>query len=472
MTLAARAVLAFLSPLMFAAPAGAGLNIWTTTGPEAQECTVKSLSIDPGNPSILYAGTSLGQVFKTADGAESWELMVSDLPVLMRITGDIPAVRVAVDPQNSETLYAATAAGVYRSFDGGAIWEDSSTGLPPQVFVGEIVVDPLNSSTLYAAVSPGGVFKSVNAAQTWTPLPGQLDASGVVGLTIDPAEPATLYARALRNAAIVYFKTVTGGEFWERLENLPTGEGNLVVSPADPEVLYASVSSGIYRSQNAGASWDMASPATGRIAIDPTRVDILYVGSTTGVRRLVDFGTRGIFLSNGLPAGPLVYDVAVDPAVPTRLYAATRLGVYRIDQTPDVCGNFAIDAGEECDLGDLNGTEGACCTENCGIDDGMCDPCQSCLSGGCGGSACTPGPGPSPTPTETGGTATPAPPGCAGDCDLDGAATVDELVTIVNIALGFRPIGDCLAADLNGDSRVTVDEIVTTVQNALNGCAA
>jgi hypothetical protein len=59
---------------------------------------------------------------------------------------------------------------------------------------------------------------------------------------------------------------------------------------------------------------------------------------------------------------------------------------------------------------------------------------------------------------------------CTGDCNLDGQVTVDEIVTAVNIGLGMRPVGDCLAADSSGDGQVTVDEIVTTVNNALNGC--
>jgi len=64
------------------------------------------------------------------------------------------------------------------------------------------------------------------------------------------------------------------------------------------------------------------------------------------------------------------------------------------------------------------------------------------------------------------------PTGCVGDCSGDGAVTVDEIVLSVSIALGGRPVGDCLAADRNGDEEVTVDEIVTAVTNALEGCPA
>lgn len=84
----------------------------------------------------------------------------------------------------------------------------------------------------------------------------------------------------------------------------------------------------------------------------------------------------------------------------------------------------------------------------------------------------TPTPTPSETPTAT-ATSTPTPtvvPACIGDCDGDGAVTVDELVTMVNIALGNVAAESCRAGDRNGDGAITVDEIVTAVVAALEGC--
>jgi cysteine-rich repeat protein len=60
---------------------------------------------------------------------------------------------------------------------------------------------------------------------------------------------------------------------------------------------------------------------------------------------------------------------------------------------------------------------------------------------------------------------------CAGDCNGDGQVTVDELLTMVNIALGNAPVDGCLPGDPNADGQITVDEILTAVTNALNGCA-
>ena len=68
-------------------------------------------------------------------------------------------------------------------------------------------------------------------------------------------------------------------------------------------------------------------------------------------------------------------------------------------------------------------------------------------------------------------TPTPAPGACVGDCNGDGSVTVNELILMVNIALGILPPSACPAGDANHDGSVTITEIITAVNNALNGCA-
>ncbi|MFI5399241.1 MAG: M4 family metallopeptidase [Candidatus Binatia bacterium] len=59
---------------------------------------------------------------------------------------------------------------------------------------------------------------------------------------------------------------------------------------------------------------------------------------------------------------------------------------------------------------------------------------------------------------------------CVGDCNGDHSVTVDEILAMVNIALGNTPLSDCQAGDANHDNHVTVDEILTAVNAALSGC--
>jgi hypothetical protein len=61
-------------------------------------------------------------------------------------------------------------------------------------------------------------------------------------------------------------------------------------------------------------------------------------------------------------------------------------------------------------------------------------------------------------------------PTCVGDCNADGEVTVDEILSLVNIALGEAAVSQCEAGDGNDDGEITVDEILTAVNNALQGC--
>jgi hypothetical protein len=97
--------------------------------------------------------------------------------------------------------------------------------------------------------------------------------------------------------------------------------------------------------------------------------------------------------------------------------------------------------------------------------------------------ACAPAVTPTSTATATPtfglaptATATPSPTAtapavsCVGDCGGNAHVTVDELLLMVNIALGSVDLSACKAGNANGDGQITVDEILTAVNNALNGC--
>ncbi|GIW44305.1 MAG: hypothetical protein KatS3mg077_1587 [Candidatus Binatia bacterium] len=99
-------------------------------------------------------------------------------------------------------------------------------------------------------------------------------------------------------------------------------------------------------------------------------------------------------------------------------------------------------------------------------DDGFaCTDDDDCISGTCEGT----GNFPTPTPTLL-ASPTPTPLSCVGDCDGDGAVTIDNILSLVNIALGQAAVTTCPSGDANGDGMITVNEIVLAVNAALAGC--
>ena len=70
------AIFALLGPSL-AGVASAGVNTWTTNGPDGGD--IRALAIDPANPATLYAGTEGGGVFKSTNGGGSWNAVNAGL---------------------------------------------------------------------------------------------------------------------------------------------------------------------------------------------------------------------------------------------------------------------------------------------------------------------------------------------------------------------------------------------------------
>ncbi len=151
------AILVLLSSGL-AGVASAGVNTWTTNGPEGGP--ILALAIDPATPTTLYASTEGGVVFKSTNGGGSWTP-----------TGLTNAwvVGLAIDPSAPATLYAGSyGSGVFKTINGGDNWTGVNTGLP-HPFMGALALDPSAPATLYAGTSEGGgVFKTINGGDNWT----------------------------------------------------------------------------------------------------------------------------------------------------------------------------------------------------------------------------------------------------------------------------------------------------------------
>jgi hypothetical protein len=118
-------------------------NLTEVTGPSFPIEYVARAVIDPNDSNVAYVtfsgfGDPVGQhVWKTTNlkgGASTWTPAGDGIP-------DVPVSAFAIDPANSNNLYAGTDIGVYRSTDGGANWSPFSEGLP-RVAVFDIAIHP------------------------------------------------------------------------------------------------------------------------------------------------------------------------------------------------------------------------------------------------------------------------------------------------------------------------------------------
>ena len=393
--------------------ARAGLNMWTSTGPDG--VYVNALLVDPGAPDTVYAGTAGKGVFKSVDRGATWSKMSIGM-------GDVYIDSLAVDPGPPCTLYAASSnTGVFKSVDGGDTWMAANTGLPT-VSAHYLAADPA-SSTLYLSTNDG-VFKSLDGGGHWMPttLTTRPDSvaspdvsffeSWIDCLAVDPGT-AALYA--------CYFVWGDPASSWELLE-----------------------------STDGGTTWQaLPVPTTGgpyAIAVDPATPRALYVatyepfGPAYAVQRSDDggmtwHGTDGAMA--GCEAGCRINGLAVDSAQPSTLYAATEHGVYTTTTGSDAWTP-------------LNSGMASRAVSSVAI-----DPADSALAY---------------AGTSDGVFSITRAPACGGDCDGDHMVSVGEVIAVVDIALGNKPMQACAAADTDGDGQVGVADVVRAVASAMKGC--
>jgi len=95
-----------------------------------------------------------------------------------------------------------------------------------------------------------------------------------------------------------------------------------------------------------------------------------------------------------------------------------------------------------------------------------CTANSRCVEGDCLSGEPT---GPTPTPTAE-PTPTSVPGACVGDCNDDGSVAIDDLIVMVNIAQDAQPITACLAGDADMGGTITIEEIIQAVGNAQTSC--
>ena len=276
-----------------------GGQSWKRLSEGLTRVRVMNLVIDPKLPANVFAGTLADGVYKSPDGGRRW------LPRNAGIQkGTISANvnQLVFDPRDSQVLYAATTVGVFQTKDAGRSWTERMRGMNEINFIVALAVDPVSPNILYAGTS-GGVFRSVDGADHWTKANNGLvpdDAKmasmalGVNRLLIDPADPDVVYAGTTQGV----FKTLNKGEAWSRLAT-ELGElyvSSLVLEPGNGQHLYMGTSQGIFQSRDGGQTWKATNEGLANlniraISMDPQNARILYTGTNgSGLFRSQDGG--------------------------------------------------------------------------------------------------------------------------------------------------------------------------------------
>ncbi|HSB29440.1 MAG TPA: hypothetical protein VLE19_16340, partial [Pyrinomonadaceae bacterium] len=324
---------------------------WRMIGPFRGGRTVGATGV-LGQPNVFYIGVNNGGVWKTTDYGHTWRPIFDDQP-----TGSIGALAVA--QSNPEIIYVgsgeglqrpdlSTGDGIYKSTDAGKTWRH--LGLRDAQQIAAILVDPKDPNLVYVAAlghpygpnEERGVFRSTDGGENWQKILYKDVDTGATALTFDPSNSKVIYADlwsarqgpwengAWQGPGSGLYKTTDGGNSWRQLtKGLPAFEQGLgrigiAVAPSDPNRVYATVDSGqgggIYRSDNAGESWELVTSERrvwgrgsdfGEIDVDPTNKDVVYC-SAIAIYKSTD-GARTFTAFKGAPGGDDYHTMWINP---------------------------------------------------------------------------------------------------------------------------------------------------------------
>ena len=247
---------------------------------------------------------------------------------------------VAFDSQQPRRVYAGSVGnGFFKSVDNGKHWSRRQFGLGNQIVLA-VAVDPVDHS-VYVGTVFAGIWKSTDYGDTFTRIDRALGAppdeflnlSGR-GIAVDPNNHSTVFF-ADRGTGV--WRSQDAGASWINVDG--TQAQNVTVDPTDSSIVYVgSLFVGVLKSTDGGASFTVKSnglpefmfmPPAGGVRVNPAHHDVLYVGAQfDGVFKSTDGAETWTPINLGLD-GAEVFGLAIDPASPNVLYAGTTLSVYK-----------------------------------------------------------------------------------------------------------------------------------------------
>jgi photosystem II stability/assembly factor-like uncharacterized protein len=257
--------------------------------PEDHELKLeKSWHVEPGPDGTLWLGAAPGVLFRSGDRGETWEPVESliEHPTRERWqpgAGGMCTHSIQIDPDDPQTMYVGiSAAGVFRSEDGGESWTPANNGtaadfMPDDPFpevgqcVHKLLLHPGKRGRLWQQ-NHCGVYRSDDKGVSWE----RLEANGLPSgfgfpLALDPHDPDVAYVipeegaenRVTCNGELGVYKTTDGGRSWAKTtKGLPQQAWIAILREGasfdrlDPAGVYFGTQSGsVFVSPNAGEEW-------------------------------------------------------------------------------------------------------------------------------------------------------------------------------------------------------------------------
>lgn len=289
----AATVPAITRPSKSGRPAGTVEEAFSKEGvPDTPEELIKTWNITPGRaeePNVLYAGAQPASLLKSTDRGENWSMVESlyDHPQRGQWNpgaGGLCLHTIVLDPRDQNRMHIAiSAAGVYRTDDGGKTWlprnknvraDFNGENIYPEFgqCVHKVDMHPTRPDVLFQQ-NHCGVYRSDNNGDDWIDIgDGKLPSRFGFPITVHPHDPQTIYVSLEDNEyrmsvddQFSVWRSRDAGESWQRQSNgLPDNAHMVVLREAmttdslDPAGIYAGTNTGqLFYSRDEGDTWEL-----------------------------------------------------------------------------------------------------------------------------------------------------------------------------------------------------------------------
>ncbi|MFA7209087.1 MAG: hypothetical protein WC120_02260 [Parcubacteria group bacterium] len=254
---------------------------------------VVSVASNPFDAKSILVGTLKNGILKTDDAGDNWSLVPFEAD---------KAYGLAIDPADSRVIYASGVwqdrGKIFKSINGGDEWNEIYTAPSNGPLVISLALDKKNPSILYATTSDNQIIKSVDAGVSWKNI--YASSSPVLKIAIDSASSDLLYLNLLSGSIL---RSRDGGNSIEGIENdaVNHGIGVIETDPLNANWIYAAGQAGIFRSKDAGSSWETVKPLgdanafpVKALAINPANSDEIAYGAAQATYKSLDGGVNWI----------------------------------------------------------------------------------------------------------------------------------------------------------------------------------
>ncbi len=291
---------------------------------------ILSLALDPQNSQVIYAGTKDKGLYKSVDGAESWQNTSLK-------QGDITSI--AVDFKDPNIIYLTSYVGnfgkIYKSEDGGNKFEEIYSETHQQIPVYSLALDWYDSRIIWAGTKKGAILKSEDSGRNW--IVKKWLKSEVTQIAISSKDSRHIIIGTATDGLI---KTEDGGKTWQQINETFLTKDDKIISKdklqvyslifawSSPGTVYFASKYQFLKSSNEGKNWQeiklLTKPQEAslmRIALDPFDSEKIYLSLDSNIYKSEDGGKNWKvkkFTSGRISA------LIVDPQEPSKIYSGIR----------------------------------------------------------------------------------------------------------------------------------------------------